>query len=404
MYSQWAQPQSCNWLWGLLKKSLKAGCLLSLSLFALATHAQWQDPLNTPSFKTQRSHESLLLDIHRAESRLVAVGSYGHIIYSDDNGKSWEQADVPVSITLTSVYFASGKIGWAAGHDGIILKTSDAGKTWQKQFDGYRANQEIVDSITRAYQAAEEALVQLEEQGDAEQIAAAQERLENLDFMLGDASYDLETGSTKPFLDLWFYDVKRGFAVGAYGMLFYTEDGGQHWQNYSLRLPNPDNFHLNAISFVGGQGLMITGERGLLLRSDNLGQTWRELDSPYDGSLFGLAANGNQQLLFGLRGHVFVTNDGGITWSELNTGSKQTLAGGLVTKHSMILVGNGGVVLNFAQNNQVKLSVVEGSKAYSSIAQAVDGTFVLVGEAGVMRVNANAELIEQTISMVAGDN
>lgn len=403
MFSQWVQPKSCNWLRGFVNTVLKAGCLSLLTIMTMATHAQWQDPLDTPSFKNHRSHEALLLDIAKADSRLIAVGSYGHIIYSDDNGLTWVQAEVPVSITLTSVYFASASTGWAAGHDGVILNTTDGGKTWQKQFDGYRANQEIVDSVSRAYDEAEAHLAELQDQGDDDAISAAEERLENLEFMLGDASYDLDTGSTKPFLDLWFYDANRGFAVGAYGMLFYTEDGGQHWKNYSLRLPNPENYHLNAISFVGNQSLMIVGERGLVLRSDDLGQSWRSLDSPYDGSLFGLAADGNQQLLFGLRGHVFASENGGISWQELATGSKQTLAGSLVTKQGVMLVGNGGVVLDLANKSPVKLHIIEGRKAYSALVQATDGTYVLVGESGVMRLDANIELIHQVISM-AGDN
>lgn len=402
MSSQWIRPVGCNRAGGVLGTFLKAGCFAVLSILLLTANAQWQDPLVTPSFKTQRAHESLLLDVARADTRLVAVGNYGNIIYSDDNGISWIQADVPVSITLTSVYFVSGNIGWAAGHDGIILKTTNGGQSWQKQFDGYRANQEIVDSVTRSYKKAEEALAAAEQSGNGSAIANAEEALEALEFKLEDASYDLETGSTKPFLDLWFYDANQGFAVGAYGMLFQTQDGGKHWQNISGRLYNPENFHLNGISFVGGNALVVTGEHGLIMRSDDFGQNWHGLDSPYDGSLFGLAAQGDNQLLYGLRGHVFHTVDGGLNWSELKADSKQTLIGSYVGKNKTFLVGNGGVVVEFdAAMTKPVLHIIEGSKAYSGVVQAVDGTLVLVGEAGVMRLNSQAQLINQAISMAA---
>ena len=53
--------------------------------------AAWKDPLDTPSASTSIAHQTLLLDVVQAGERLVAVGSHGHIIYSDDNGSSWQQ-------------------------------------------------------------------------------------------------------------------------------------------------------------------------------------------------------------------------------------------------------------------------------------------------------------------------
>ena len=49
---------------------------------------------------------TLLLDVASAGSRLVAVGQRGHIIYSDDQGKTWVQAKVPSRVLLTAVFFA----------------------------------------------------------------------------------------------------------------------------------------------------------------------------------------------------------------------------------------------------------------------------------------------------------
>jgi photosystem II stability/assembly factor-like uncharacterized protein len=64
-----------------------------------------------------------------------------------------------------------------------------------------------------------------------------------------------------PLLDVWFKDVNSGFAVGAYGALLETIDGGKHWEDVSDRLDNEDQFHLNAITAVKDAGLFIVGER-----------------------------------------------------------------------------------------------------------------------------------------------
>lgn len=389
---------------GLALKIIQAACLAIAFLVASTAHAAWQDPLKTPSIKSDRAHESLLLDVTRADSRIVAVGSHGHILFSDDNGLHWTQANVPVSVTLTKVFFVSGDIGWAVGHDGVILKSTDAGANWQLQFDGYKANQAIVDGAVISTEKAEEALDRAEASGQQDAIADAEAKLENLGFVLDDAIYDNEVGSTKPFLDVWFYDAHQGYAVGAYGMFFYTADGGESWHNGAARVPNPYRFHLNSITLAGSNALMMVGEQGLIVRSDDLGKTWFEQDPPYSGSFFGLVAKADQQLLYGLRGHVYRTHNGGLDWVELDTQREQTLLGGTVGRTQTLLVGSGGTVLVFNQKlEQTNAFSVEGRKDNSGVVEAVDGSFVLVGEAGITRLKANGQINSETISMLGGE-
>ena len=123
--------------------------LAAMGLFSLQANAQWQEPLVTPAMPTLKATSSLLLDVVSTGDRLVAVGERGHIIYSDDDGYKWVQASVPVISTLTSVYFVNEQIGWAVGHDAIVLKTDDAGQTWAKQFDGFLANEMVVKQAIR---------------------------------------------------------------------------------------------------------------------------------------------------------------------------------------------------------------------------------------------------------------
>ena len=83
-----------------------------------------------------KASTSLLLDIAAAGERLVAVGERGHIVYSDDDGENWTQAQVPTSVMLTRVFFLDDSQGWAVGHDGHVLFTRDAGTNWELQRDG----------------------------------------------------------------------------------------------------------------------------------------------------------------------------------------------------------------------------------------------------------------------------
>ena len=74
--------------------------------------------------------------IDRAGGVYVAVGGWGRILLTHDAGKTWMQSKVPVSSDLVAVDFPSPKNGWAVGHDGVVLHSSDSGKHWERQLDG----------------------------------------------------------------------------------------------------------------------------------------------------------------------------------------------------------------------------------------------------------------------------
>jgi photosystem II stability/assembly factor-like uncharacterized protein len=376
----------------------------SLAISSL-TQAQWLDPLESPALATDRAHKSLLLDITRIGSRLVAVGAHGHIVYSDDSGKSWSQARTPSSVTLTAVYFPSATTGWAVGHDGLILHSADAGETWVKQFDGYLANRAIVKGARENKELAIAELDRAKNSGDSTAIDNAEMHLENTTYALEDAQYDKKSGSTKPFLDVWFYDAKIGYAVGAYGMVFRTRDGGKSWLDWSAHLDNNDRLHINGITMVGPRSLMIVGEQGLVLRSDDMGKNWRSLPSPYEGSYFGIMAKADNILVFGLRGNLFHSVDGGIQWNKVRTGSEQTLMAGILkSDKTSVLVGNGGSIILLNRRSEDPKSIILPSRTTSAgVAQASDGSLVIVGEAGVERIDVNGAVINETITMAEGD-
>src|SRR3977135_3294331 len=98
--------------------------VVALLLSGAALAAPPADPLQVPALPSRLAASSPLFAIARAGTRLVAVGQRGHVLLSDDDGTSWRQAAVPVSVDLTAVHFASPQRGWAVGHDGAILHSS----------------------------------------------------------------------------------------------------------------------------------------------------------------------------------------------------------------------------------------------------------------------------------------
>lgn len=325
-----------------LARTLSLCSVLSILFFAVApAHAQSPaEPGTRFAIESHKAVSSLLLDIAYAGQRLVAVGDRGHILYSDDSGASWSQAKVPTRQLLTAVYFADDKHGWAVGHDALILSTTDGGQTWAQQYEN--------------------------REGEV------------------------------PLLDVWFEDAQHGFATGAYGTFLETIDGGQNWDDVADRLDNEDGTHLNAIAEIPGSGVFIVGEMGGMFRSADKGETWERVESPYQGSFFGVVGGGEPGVVvaFGLRGHLFRSADFGDSWQAidlLQNGDpiESGLAdGNLLPDGRIVVVGHGGAVLSSQDKGQsFQLFSRPDRRSLSGVVANADGNLVLVGQSGVRVVS-----------------
>lgn len=320
-----------------------------------------------PSLPSALASQSLMLDVALAGQRLVAVGERGFILLSEDDGQSWQQVVSPVSVTLTRVVFPSPMQGWAIGHAGVVLHSRDGGQSWHKQLDGEQAARLELEAAQRAYSA------QPSEQSQ-QQVEAAQ-RL-------------FEEGPDKPFLALHFFDERRGMILGAYGLAFATADGGASWQSIRDRLDNPAAMHLYDIQALAGE-LFIAGEQGLLLRSVDNGLRFAALDSPANGTLFGLLATDVQGLLaFGLRGKTYLSEDQGDSWRTVPNNLPITLtAGARLADGSLMLVDESGRTLLSRDNGHSFVASTLAKPAYlTGLTRSADGQVILASNHGLARL------------------
>jgi len=277
----------------------------------------FQSPLTLPSAPSALSGRAPVNALALAGTRLVSAGQRGHILFSDDEGKTWTQAAVPVSSDLTAVFFVDAKRGWAAGHEGVILHSDDGGASWRLQLDGQRAAQLMVRQYGQAAQP-----------GDA-----AAERLAR------DAATFAAQGADKPFLDIYFENEREGFAIGAFNMILCTEDGGRSWTPWMDRVDNPDALHLYAMRPAAG-ALFMVGEQGLVLRLDREQRRFVRLPLPYQGTLFGVVGTPRTVMVYGLRGNAWRSTDGGASWTRTATGVNAGLASGAVGADGSILLAS----------------------------------------------------------------
>ena len=348
----------------MIKRALlwASAAALSAGLALAAAGDASRDVLDTPAMKSPLAQRTLLNGLALAGERIVAVGQRGHVLLSDDGGRTWKQAEVPLSSDLVAVSFPGPKSGWAVGHDGVVLRSTDAGATWSRQLDGRKVGEAMVEYYTREARP-----------GDARQAAA-----------LAEAKKFAAQGAENPFLDVWFEDESHGIAVGAFGLAMRTRDGGATWEPLLHLVDNPKALHLYAVRGVGGE-VYIAGEQGLVLKLDRTGGEFRPLELPYKGTLFGVTGNARAVLVHGLRGTVLSSADGGSTWHKVETGLQVGLTGSSVDADGRITVvsQSGHVLVSTDDGASFRAAKVERPLPAAAVVAAERSTVVVAGPRGV---------------------
>lgn len=288
-----------------------------------------------PATHTAAATLAPLLGATRAGKRIVAVGDYGIIVLSDDEGQHFRQAaSVPVSSTLTSVCFIDAAQGWAAGNWGVILHTTDGGEHW---------------------------LVQR-----------------------------TDTQVDRPLFSIHFLDGNDGVAVGLWGLMLTTHDGGKSWLADDLPPPpgggKADSNLFRIFASTKGR-LFVTAERGLVLRSDDQGRHWQYAQSGYRGSFWtGLVTRGGTLIVAGLRGTVYRSADDGHSWQPVSSAIKSSVTDMVETDSGLVAVGLDGLRLDShddgltfsAQQRDDRLSLT------AVVAGNSPGALVLFSQKGVV--------------------
>lgn len=312
--------------------------LLSMALCFSAQNTYALDSVIAP-----KAARSLALDIARLnEQHYLAVGERGHILLSNDDGKTWQQKVAPTRATLTSIAQTKEHL-LVGGHDGILLLSSDKGETWKL----------------------------VREQPDEE----------------------------KPVLDVLFLDDKLGFAVGAYGLFLKTTDGGYRWltqDHPELEIPDFGFPHLYQMQRLNDGTLVVIGEAGFIARSTDAGDTWTRIALPYEGTLFALGQTSSGVLVVaGMRGNIFRSEDLGATWENIDVDIRSGL-NHMIFEHDQLLIGgmDGMLLVSDASAKDFRVVQRANRKAVSASAFLDNQQALVAAEDGVHIVSLQSTVKE----------
>jgi len=324
--------------------------------------AEFKDPLEMPAAKVANLASRPMVAVTRAGTRAVGVGSRGVIIFSDDDGRTWGQAAVPVQSDLVAVHFPTPTKGWVVGHDGVVLHSRDAGLSWEKQLDGRTAHKLFTEYF-------------------AEKNAQGGQYEKEL----GDVESSFGRGPSLPYLDVWFKDELTGFAVGAFGLLIATTDGGKTWEPWFDRIDNEEMLHLNGVRGIAGD-LFIAGERGIVYRFDAGSGRFVKSETGYNGSLFGIVGSDKVLVAYGLRGAIYTSQDRGTSWQAAESSSNVTINSGMFdasTGQFLLVNVAGEIIAGDSAARRFSLREAWPGARLSGIAETAGKQYVVTSPSGV---------------------
>lgn len=108
-----------------------------------------------------------------------------------------------------------------------------------------------------------------------------------------------------------FVDNQYGWVVGEYGVILHTNDGGQTWIEQQHNLGEITFFSLD---FKDKNHGWVTGMGGRMLMTTDGGNHWEEVTTPVDSHLFDIDFTEGTGYAVGYKGVLLVNNNS--TWMD----------------------------------------------------------------------------------------
>jgi len=288
--------------------------------------------------KMLTAHDDLLAIDGRHSGNKTAVGKFGLIFSTKDGGKTWQSRPSGTTKTLTAVSFADHEHGFIIGSAGTVLATVDGGATWRPQNSGTKDHLLGVYALSPVRVFAVGAFGILLSTTDGGRSWSKHEL--KWDRLI--ERIVKEGGYVEPNLNaVYFSSPEVGWVVGEFGVVLHTQDGGQTWisQRYGSDLPQ-----LYAVKFLDPRRGWAMGQAGNLIQTRDGGQHWSSVELETKRDLYDVSLDGERGVMVG-DGVVLVSHDAGSSWKSIGSkGEAQGFNGVALKSREAIAVGRAGTM------------------------------------------------------------
>jgi photosystem II stability/assembly factor-like uncharacterized protein len=272
-----------------------------------------------------------------------AVGYYGVIYLTEDNGSTWYQilSGTQSSWTgdwISSIYMVNDSVGWAAGFRKgyqdymIILKTTNGGRIWKTNFQyawaysktetniffineniGWisfydNASYKTIDGGDSWY--ADGGIGENEKYFINQDTGWAAHSILGIKKTTNGGANWLQKSSVSS-RSIFFSDINNGWAVGEEGSILKSTDSGETWNTKT----SGSSSNLNSVRFHDNNIGLCVGNTGTILSSTNGGENWISQIVCITASLNSVVfTNQTTAWIVGSEGTILYTTDLGNSW------------------------------------------------------------------------------------------
>jgi len=279
----------------------------------------------------------------------IGNGHVGSALKTTDGGVTWATITLPPNGGFNAVVFTDKQTGYMVGNSGSILKTENAGESWnfQSEFPSGPTNSNLasVDFINK----------------DIGFAVGFKDILKTID---GGNHWELIAQSAFDLRSVSFADSLHGISVGGdwlheFSGIVTTSNGGTNWNESSS---STIDRYISKIKFVNADtGYAVGGNTGtfsgFILKTTDAGITWSAINIGIDTYWISDLSLPDENTIFvvGQLGQILKSNDAGVSWLKQNTNTTETL------NAVFFLDANTGYVIG---DNQTILKTTNGGNTW----------------------------------------
>lgn len=279
--------------------------------------------------------------LYLTETTGIVVGGkvgdeYGIILRTTNAGQTWDSV-YGGSRLLRGIAFTDVNTGFVVGNTGAILKTTNGGINWSQLNSGTTQHLRSVSFPPTAtgftgFVCGFSGMMLKTEDGGANWLVQ-------------------QTGVTKVLFSIHFYDGENGISVGGDNSLgdqpviIKTTNGGVNWISQTSPLP----FALRGIFTIDQNNSFSAGNDNVLIRTTNGGTNWNSITLPGSRYLRDVYfINSSLGYVCGNTGYIIRTTDGGTTWdTTASLTSRYLEAIHFLNENTGSAVGHAGTILKY---------------------------------------------------------
>jgi len=311
------------------------------------------------------------------------------LLKTDDGGTHWVEVQTDTTLCYNAVYFVDTDTGFVVGEDGIVLRTTDGGSSWDTH--------KIDDYIGLGWL-------------DVFGLYAIIFTDKQTGWIVGAGYYGNQIYKTTDcgrswqwdeqivlpkiysgLFDICFIDKNNGFIVGDFGFFLKTTDGGTTWQSQNLfeKYEKEEYQFFYSTFFTDSLTGWIAGGDyfAFILKTTDGGENWieeannnTEMMHRFHKIRFSNSATENSGWIIGQFGMIYRTTDDGLNWNSLRDRNYYFTSIYFADENYGWAVGDSGIILHTTNGgDKWAIQYQNDSLSFSSVCAIDIQTGIVVG-------------------------